>query len=87
MKFEDFSTIEFPSAPRRASTGTSDGIVYVFFWVADGAENPFYVGQTNRFSGRMSDYSIASFTALLHIMQESELSLPCEMLDVLLGSG
>jgi hypothetical protein len=40
-----------------------DGFVYVFSWLADGVEIPFYVGQTSRISGRMNDYDLASFKA------------------------
>ena len=37
--------------------------MYVFFWVADGVESPFHVGQTKRLSGRMDDYRLAYFKA------------------------
>jgi hypothetical protein len=42
---------------------SSGGFVYIFCWVADGVEIPFYVGETNRFSGRMNDYDLANFKA------------------------
>jgi hypothetical protein len=61
MEFEGFSVLDFP--PARGSLLSPDGFVYVFCWVADGMEIPFYVGQTNRFSGRMNDYCLASFKA------------------------
>jgi hypothetical protein len=55
MKFEGFNVVDFP--PPRV------GFVYVFFWVADGVEIPFYVGETDRFQGRMNDYWQAQFAA------------------------
>jgi len=61
MKFEDFSVVDFPLA--RGPILPPDGFVYVFCWVADGVETPFYVGQTNRFAGRMTDYALANFKA------------------------
>jgi hypothetical protein len=61
MSFEDFSVVDFP--PARGSLLSPEGFVYVFCWVADGVEIPFYVGQTNRFSGRMNDYDLANFKA------------------------
>jgi hypothetical protein len=62
MNFEKFSTVHFP--PEKGSLpGTSDGFIYVFFWVANGVENPFYVGQTRRLQERMDDYLFASFQA------------------------
>jgi hypothetical protein len=61
MSFEDFAVADFPIA--RSSVSPPEGFVYVFCWVADGVETPFYVGQTNRFSGRMNDYSLANFKA------------------------
>jgi len=60
MKFEDFSVVDFPA---RDSLSSPAGFVYVFCWVADGVETPFYVGQTKRFSGRMNDYDLANFKA------------------------
>lgn len=61
MKFEDFSVTDFPVV--RGSISSPEGFVYIFCWVANGVETPFYVGQTNRFSGRMNDYSLANFSA------------------------
>src|SRR5208337_3975698 len=62
MNFEKFSTVDFPP-PKGSLPGPGKGFIYVFFWVADGVENPFYVGQTERLSGRMDDYRLASFKA------------------------
>jgi hypothetical protein len=61
MSFEDFSVVDFPLAS--GSILSPEGFVYVFCWVADGLEIPFYVGQTYRFSGRMNDYRLANFKA------------------------
>lgn len=61
MRFEDFRVADFPIA--KGPVSSPEGFVYVFCWVADGVETPFYVGQTNRFSGRMNDYSLANFKA------------------------
>jgi hypothetical protein len=61
MTFEGFSVVDFP--PPRSLRHSTDGFVYVFCWAADGNEIPFYVGQTNRFSGRMNDYRLANFKA------------------------
>jgi hypothetical protein len=61
MNFEDFSVLDFPI--ERGPILLPGGFVYVFCWVADGIEIPFYVGQTNRFSGRMHDYDLANFKA------------------------
>jgi hypothetical protein len=55
MKIEDFTITQFPT-PRL-------GFVYVFYWVIDGAEIPFYVGETDRFQARMNDYKQAQFAA------------------------
>ena len=62
MTFKDFSVVDFPAA-KGSLLVSSEGFVYVFCWVADGVEIPFYVGQTNRFSGRMNDYCLANFKA------------------------
>jgi hypothetical protein len=62
MKLENFSVVDFP--PAKDSLPSRAGFVYVFCWVADdGAETPFYVGQTRRFLGRMNDYDLANFKA------------------------
>jgi len=37
--------------------------VYGLFWVANGSEAPFYVGQTHRLSERVGDYCTADFAA------------------------
>lgn len=61
MSLEDFSVVDFP-----LTSGTilsPEGFVYVFCWVGNGLEIPFYVGQTYRFSGRMNDYRLANFKA------------------------
>ena len=60
MKLSEFQhTIDFPT---RAPVVH---VVYVLFHLEDGSEaaTPFYVGQTGRFSGRMTDYGIAAFAA------------------------
>jgi hypothetical protein len=62
MIFEDFSVLDFPPA-QSVPNSSAGGFVYVFCWIANGFEIPFYVGQTNRFSGRMRDYEIAHFKA------------------------
>ena len=62
MQFKDFSIVDFPLT-KGALLGSPQGFVYVFCWVADGVEIPFYVGQTDRFSLRMKDYCLASFSA------------------------
>jgi hypothetical protein len=55
MKLEGFNTIDF---------GTSrEGVVYVFFVATETEEIPFYVGETDRFQGRMDDYVRAQFAA------------------------
>ena len=61
MTFEGFSVVDFPLA--EGFSLSPGGYVYAFFWVADGVETPFYVGQTNRLPGRMNDYRLANFTA------------------------
>jgi hypothetical protein len=62
MDFKAFKVVDFPRA-KGSLPGPPDGCVYVFFWVGDGVEHPFYVGQTQRFSGRMDDYRLANFKA------------------------
>lgn len=55
MKLADFKQVfDFPK--RR-------NVVYAFFYVRNGAERPFYVGETSSFTSRMSDYLRASFGA------------------------
>lgn len=61
MEFADFKITDFP--PVKDSLPTSrGGFVYVFCWIADGTEIPFYVGQTDRLSGRMNDYRLKNFS-------------------------
>jgi hypothetical protein len=43
--------------------GPLAGVVYILCWLRGSVEIPFYVGQTNRFSGRIRDYGIANFKA------------------------
>jgi hypothetical protein len=62
MNFEGFSVADFPPA-KGSLPGPPDGFVYVFLWAGGDVENPFYVGQTERISGRMDDYRLANFTA------------------------
>jgi len=59
---DDFKVAGFPFAgDEEALTG---GFVYVLCFAGKGpSERPFYVGQTDRFHGRMSDYRLASFAA------------------------
>ena len=62
MSFEGFSVLQFDQT-QAAPQLPAGGVVYLFCWLADGTEVPFYVGQTNRFSGRMRDYSMANYKA------------------------
>ena len=61
MGFEDFMVVDFPLV--KGPLLSPEGFVYVFCWVTNGVEIPFYVGETNRFSGRMNDYGLANFKA------------------------
>ncbi len=61
-RFDDFAMVDFPLSTLPFPE-TSDGYVYVFCWIRDGAESPFYVGQTKRLAGRMNDYRLAQFAA------------------------
>ena len=55
MRLADFEhVIDFPER---------SNVVYVVFYVRDGCEKPFYVGETDSFTSRMSDYLRASFGA------------------------
>jgi hypothetical protein len=55
MKTTDFQKcLEFPSRV---------GVVYAFFLINGHDEVPFYVGQTQRFMGRMDEYHRGSFQA------------------------
>jgi hypothetical protein len=62
MVFEGFSGVDFPPV-QDAIRGSLAGVVYILCWLRGSVEIPFYVGQTNRFSGRMRDYGIANFKA------------------------
>ena len=62
MNLEDFSVMDFPPT-KNSLPGPPHGCVYILCWVADGVETPLYVGQTDRFSGRMNDYCLANFNA------------------------
>ncbi len=62
MTLEDFEVADFP-LQKAPSAALSGGFVYVFSMLVDSVDLPFYVGQTNRFSGRMRDYSLANFAA------------------------
>ena len=53
-KIKDFITLEFPK---------NISAVYVIFFVKNNKEAPFYVGETGRFLGRISDYISANFKA------------------------
>ena len=59
-RFDDFAVADFP-LETNSSVRTHAGYLYVFFWVHDGKQIPFYVGQTRRFVGRMNDYRLAQF--------------------------
>jgi hypothetical protein len=62
MTLEDFEVADFP-IHKSPTAGLADRVVYVFCIIVDSVELPFYVGQTNRFLGRMRDYCLANFTA------------------------
>ena len=62
MTFDAFSVLDFPPA-QNGSPHLTGGIVYVLFCTDGTVETPFYVGQTDRFSGRMNDYHLANFKA------------------------
>lgn len=53
-KFKDFASLEFPS---------NINAVYIIHFAKDNEEVPFYVGETSRFLGRISDYIAANFKA------------------------
>jgi hypothetical protein len=58
MTFNEFTAIEFaPSNP------SFPGFIYVLFWVRNGVEQPFYVGQTKTIWRRLDDYYWAQFQA------------------------
>lgn len=62
INLEGFNTSEFPP-PEGSLSACASGFVYVFCYLANGEEIPFYVGQTNRLPGRMRDYRLANFSA------------------------
>ena len=63
--FDGFTVTDFPTLEGLAAIPgrSSGGFVYAIFWMADGLKRPFYVGQTERLSERMSDYCRAAFGA------------------------
>ncbi len=61
-RFDGFTAVDFPLSTR-SFPKTPDRYVYVFCWIRDGVESPFYVGQTKRLPGRMNDYRLAQFAA------------------------
>jgi hypothetical protein len=62
LSFQGFISANFPP-PVVSFPGPPDGYLYVLFWNAGDTEVPFYVGQTNRLSGRIKDYCSAQFSA------------------------
>ncbi len=54
IKTEEFLTIEFPQ---------NISVVYIIYFINGGYNIPFYVGETGRLLGRISDYMIANFKA------------------------
>jgi hypothetical protein len=54
IKGEEFLTIEFPQ---------NINVVYIIYLTNQGVNIPFYVGETGRFLGRVSDYMSANFKA------------------------
>lgn len=52
--FADFITLEFPK---------NISAVYIIYLIRNGKEMPFYVGETGRLLGRVSDYISANFKA------------------------
>jgi hypothetical protein len=60
MNYNDFELVDFPLT---GITTLSDCVVYIFCFLAKGAEVPFYVGESGRFPGRMNDYRLACFGA------------------------
>jgi hypothetical protein len=58
----DFAVTDFPP-PKNVLPGRPDAYLYVFCFVKDGIECPWYVGQTCRLSERMSDYEAKYFHA------------------------
>jgi len=63
MRFEDFSTVDFPSAMKGDAGSVYVGFIYVLCWVDGAEETPFYVGETHSLSNRMNDYFWADFQA------------------------
>jgi hypothetical protein len=63
MNLNDFKAADFPLT-RAETGGITGGFVYILCFAGSGiTETPFYVGQTDRFHGRMNDYRLASFSA------------------------
>jgi hypothetical protein len=61
---DGFEVADFPTLDTLSSIPeSSEGFLYVLCWVRDGAQIPFYVGQTRRLRGRMKDYCLAQFQA------------------------
>ena len=60
--FEGFTTVDFPP-PNGSLPGPPQGFVYVFFWIDDGVEVAFYVGETGRLAARINEYCMAGFGA------------------------
>jgi len=61
---DGFEVVDFPTLDTLSSIpGSAGGFLYVLCWVRNGAQTPFYVGQTRRLRGRMEDYCLAQFQA------------------------
>ncbi len=60
--FEDFAVVDFPPVKGSIPEGRK-GFVYVMCWIGGEIEVPFYVGETDRLSGRMNDHRLRSFKA------------------------
>jgi hypothetical protein len=56
MKFEQDMKIKIPNIPGEPG-------VYVFYFLRDKKEIPFYVGETNNLRRRIGEYLVASFAA------------------------
>lgn len=63
MNLDNFKVADFPLVAAQAVV-VRGGFVYLFCFASGGMpETPFYVGQTDRFAGRMNDYKLANFSA------------------------
>jgi hypothetical protein len=62
MNYNDFASIDFPLTEASVPSDMVN-VVYIFCFVANDSEIPFYVGETGRFVKRMKDYKDAYFTA------------------------